>query len=59
MEFWDSPLLGHSLTWSEEKQPATPNKQNKLFAKIWVPDYANEADMINLASYSSEFAKLI
>jgi len=24
MDLCDSPLLGHSLTWSDEKTPATP-----------------------------------
>ena len=59
MDLCDSPLLGHSLTWSDEKTPATPNKHNRLFAKLWMPAFANDADLINLASYSTEFSKLL
>ncbi|KAL4222062.1 Pancreas transcription factor 1 subunit alpha [Mactra antiquata] len=50
-----SPLFGHSLTWKDEKQ--TMPVDNKLTAKIWFPDYASEADLLNMASYTNDFSK--
>lgn len=51
----ESPLLGHSLAWFDEKQ--TTPKDNKFTAKIWFPDYANDEDLINIANYTNDFTK--
>ena len=52
-------LLGHSLTWSNDKNNVPHHvKDNKLCAKIWYPSSADDADMINLASYSSDFSNI-
>ncbi|XP_060578706.1 pancreas transcription factor 1 subunit alpha-like [Ruditapes philippinarum] len=51
----ESPLLGHSLAWFDEKQSSP--KDNKLSAKIWFPHYANDADLINIANYTNDFTK--
>lgn len=48
-------LLGHSLSWFDEKLPRK-TIDNKLAAKIWVPENPTEADLINLSSYSSSFS---
>ena len=54
--FGDS-LYGHSLSWTDEKsQFRTLN--NKLFAKLWIPDLATEQDLANLTNFSSDFPLL-
>ncbi|KAK3604735.1 hypothetical protein CHS0354_017841 [Potamilus streckersoni] len=47
------PLLGHSLSWTDEKIPIK-SADNKLTAKLWYPERPTEADLLNLAMYSSD-----
>ncbi|KAH3720320.1 pancreas transcription factor 1 subunit alpha-like [Dreissena polymorpha] len=51
-------LVGHSLSCSVEISPLNHvTSDNKLYAKVWFPQYATDADLINLASYSNDFSK--
>ncbi|WAQ94055.1 PTF1A-like protein [Mya arenaria] len=54
---FEHTLLGHSLTWSEEKHDHYVPRDNKLRTKLWVPHFANEDDMLNIATYSTDFPK--
>ncbi|XP_067649786.1 pancreas transcription factor 1 subunit alpha-like [Haliotis asinina] len=51
----DGPtLIGHSLSWSNDNTPKPT--ENKLTAKIWMPENPTESDIINLANYASDYA---
>nr|KAG5690841.1 hypothetical protein BaRGS_031193 [Batillaria attramentaria] len=47
-------LLGHSLSWDDPKG-RRPAPDSKLVAKVWVPENPTESDLINLATYSSDY----
>ena len=52
---FENSLIGHSLSWKDDKlQHKSAN--NKLFAKIWFPEFASDQDLANLTTFSGDFS---
>jgi len=50
-------IFCHSLTCTDENESSHVPRGNKLKAKTWFPSFANDDDLVNLSSYSTDFSR--